>query len=135
MTSFQDNVVEDLTVEQLECVAQDEKITRLATILQSKRQRTNQDVLAQENGAGQSQPGTVPIATAFKGQATDMQDESPKLPQYVRENEFQGLFTPSYLPLLDSPSSNERRSRPIEDERDTGLLLDGECSKPTGNLF
>ncbi|PMD28548.1 hypothetical protein NA56DRAFT_17137 [Hyaloscypha hepaticicola] len=78
------------------------EITRLATILKSKQHWTNQHELAQDNGDGQSQPGTVSIATAFKGQATDMLDESPKLPQ----------------------------SRPIEDERDTGLLLDDEPLPP-----
>jgi hypothetical protein len=36
-------------------------------------------------------------------------DESPRSP-HEREKEFQGLFTPSYLPLLDSTNRNERRS-------------------------
>ncbi|TAQ86700.1 hypothetical protein B7494_g4975 [Chlorociboria aeruginascens] len=35
-------------------------------------------------------------------------DRSPKL--HEREKELQGLFTPSYLPLLDSTTRNERRS-------------------------
>ncbi|KAH7348592.1 hypothetical protein BKA65DRAFT_398580 [Rhexocercosporidium sp. MPI-PUGE-AT-0058] len=34
---------------------------------------------------------------------------SPRSP-HEREKEFQGVFTPSYLPLLDSTSRNERRS-------------------------
>lgn len=64
------------------------------------------------NGAGQSQPGTAPIATAFQRRPTSRIDDSPKSPQHEREKEFQGLFTPSYLPLLDSTSRNERRSSP-----------------------
>jgi hypothetical protein len=64
------------------------------------------------NGAGQAQPGTAPIVTAFQRQATDKTDDSPKFPYHEREKEFQGLFTPSYLPLLDSTSRNERRSSP-----------------------
>jgi hypothetical protein len=109
-----------------------EKITRRVTILESKRHQTNQHELTEANGAGQSQPDTMQVATAFQGQTTEMLDDSSKLPQYVRENEFQGLFTPSYLPILHSSSRNERRSTPIEDERETTLLLDGECSKTTG---
>jgi hypothetical protein len=64
------------------------------------------------NGAGRSQSGTAPIAAASQRRATDMADESPKSPQHEREKEFQGLFTPSYLPLLDSTTRNERRSSP-----------------------
>jgi hypothetical protein len=64
------------------------------------------------NGAGQSRQGIAPIAAAFQRRATDKIDESPKSPQHEREKEFQGLFTPSYLPLLDSTSRNERRSSP-----------------------
>jgi hypothetical protein len=37
------------------------------------------------------------------------EEEGPRSP-HEREKEFQGLFTPSYLPLLDSTSRNERRS-------------------------
>jgi hypothetical protein len=95
----------------------------------------NQHELSQANGAGQSQTDTVPTSKAIQGQATDMLDDSLNPPQYVRENEFHDLFTWMYPPPLDSLSRNERRSSPTEDERETGLLLDGECSKPTGNLF
>jgi hypothetical protein len=107
----------------------------MAKILESKRHRTNQHEIAHENGAGQSEPGTVPIATASQGQAADMLDDGPKLSQYVRENDFQDLFTPSYLTFLDRPSHNERRSSTTEDERETGLFIDGECSEPAGDLF
>lgn len=44
----------------------------------------------------------------------------------------QCLIMPSYPPLLDSPSSKERRSSPIEDEKDSGFLSVSECSKSTG---
>jgi hypothetical protein len=64
------------------------------------------------NGAGQSQPGIAPIVTAFQRHTIDKTDDSPKFPYHEREQEFQGLFTPSYLPLLDSTSRNERRSSP-----------------------
>jgi hypothetical protein len=42
-----------------------------------------------------------------KQEATE--EEGPRSP-HEREKEFQGLFTPSYLPLLDSTNRNERRS-------------------------
>jgi hypothetical protein len=37
------------------------------------------------------------------------EEEGPRSP-HEREKEFQGLFTPSYLPLLDSTNRNDRRS-------------------------
>lgn len=40
---------------------------------------------------------------------SDAEMDSPRSP-HERELEFQGVFTPSYLPLLDSTSRNERRS-------------------------
>lgn len=46
-------------------------------------------------------------------------DQGPESPlegppnAHEREQEFQGLFTPSYLPLLDSTDRNERRSSSI----------------------
>ncbi len=64
------------------------------------------------NGAGQSQPDTAPIVTALQRQASDRTGDNPKFPYHEREKEFQGLFTPSYLPLLDSTNRNERRSSP-----------------------
>ncbi|PMD55040.1 uncharacterized protein K444DRAFT_666948 [Hyaloscypha bicolor E] len=65
------------------------------------------------NGAGQSQQaGTAPIPAAFQRRSTDATDDSPKSPQHEREKEFHGLFTPSYLPLLDSTSRNDRRLSP-----------------------
>lgn len=66
----------------------------------------------QANGAGQSQPSIMPLAAPFQRRDTDEIDEPPRSPQHEREKEFQGLFTPSYLPLLDSSSRNERRSSP-----------------------
>jgi hypothetical protein len=64
-------------------------------------------------GAGNSQqPGTTPILAASQRRSTDTAGDSPKSPQHEREKEFQGLFTPSYLPLLDSSSRNDRRSSP-----------------------
>ncbi len=66
----------------------------------------------QANGAGQSQPSILPIKAASQRRDKDEADESPQSPQHEREKEFQGLFTPSYLPLLDSTSRNERRSSP-----------------------
>ena len=47
--------------------------------------------------------------TTIPYQGGDQEVESPRSP-HEREKEFQGLFTPSYLPLLDSTSRNERRS-------------------------
>jgi len=65
------------------------------------------------NGAGRSQqPGSAPIAAAFQRRASETIDDSPKSPLHEREQEFQGLFTPSYLPLLDSTTRNERRPSP-----------------------
>ena len=67
--------------------------------------------------------------------ATNKIGDRSKLAQYIRENDFQGLFAPSYLPLLERPSRNERRSSTTEDERETGHLFDGKFSEPAGNLF
>ena len=36
--------------------------------------------------------------------------QNPLRPKHEREQEFQGLFTPSYLPLLDSTATADRRS-------------------------
>jgi hypothetical protein len=51
---------------------------------------------------------TNPTAT-ITYQRRNQEVESPRSP-HEREKEFTGLFTPSYLPLLDSTSRNERRS-------------------------
>jgi hypothetical protein len=67
--------------------------------------------------------------------ATNKIGDRSKLAQYIRENDFQGLFMPSYLPLLERPSRNERRSSTTEDESETGHLFDGKFSEPAGNLF
>ncbi|KAN0095597.1 hypothetical protein V8E51_016308 [Hyaloscypha variabilis] len=64
------------------------------------------------NGAGQSQSGTVPFTATFRRPSIETKDESPRSPHHEREKEFQGLFTPHYLPLLDSTDRNERRSSP-----------------------
>lgn len=48
---------------------------------------------------------TVPVSSVAPGTHA----ERPRSP-HEREIEFQGLFTPSYLPLLDSSNQNERRS-------------------------
>ncbi|KAH9219819.1 hypothetical protein DL95DRAFT_384021 [Leptodontidium sp. 2 PMI_412] len=64
-----------------------------------------------ENGVGGgafSQTQTLPIPTPLRRPEEDMEG-SPRSP-HEREKEFQGVFTPSYLPLLDSTSRNERRS-------------------------
>ncbi|KAG4431564.1 hypothetical protein IFR05_012958 [Cadophora sp. M221] len=66
-----------------------------------------------ENGVGGgpfSQTQTLPIPTLLplRRPEEDMEG-SPRSP-HEREKEFQGVFTPSYLPLLDSTSRNERRS-------------------------
>ena len=47
--------------------------------------------------------------TTVTYQREESQADSPRGP-HEREKEFQGLFTPSYLPLLDSTTENERRS-------------------------
>ncbi|KAH6664960.1 hypothetical protein B0J14DRAFT_607062 [Halenospora varia] len=51
-------------------------------------------------------PVSIPIAQR-RGQ--EEAEGSPRSP-HEREKEFQGLFTPSYLPLLDSTDRNERRA-------------------------
>jgi hypothetical protein len=75
-----------------------------------------------------SKPGTVPIVMSFEGQAAEMLDEYPKLPEHVRENQYPSFLTRSYLPVLDSPNGNEHTSTRAGDERETGLIIDGECS-------
>lgn len=59
-------------------------------------------------GGAFSQTQTLPIPTPPRRPQEDMEG-SPRSP-HEREKEFQGVFTPSYLPLLDSTSRNERRS-------------------------
>lgn len=55
-------------------------------------------------------PGVSPIPTPLRKIAEDMLGGSPQRSPHEREKEFTGLFTPSYLPLLDSTNRNERRS-------------------------
>ncbi len=64
-----------------------------------------------ENGLDSGTPSqhhVSPMPTPARKLEEDM-DGSPRSP-HERENEFRGLFTPSYLPLLDSTSRHERRS-------------------------
>jgi hypothetical protein len=51
---------------------------------------------------------TNPTRT-MAAQSHDQEVDRPRSP-HEREKEFQGVFTPSYLPLLDSTTRNERRS-------------------------
>jgi hypothetical protein len=53
-------------------------------------------------------PSVLPIPTPFRRPEED-KEPAPRSP-HEREKEFQGLFTPRYLPLLDDPSRSERRS-------------------------
>ncbi|KAK0121908.1 hypothetical protein ONS95_010184 [Cadophora gregata] len=55
-----------------------------------------------------SQTQNLPIPTPLRRPLEDMEG-SPRSP-HEREKEFQGVFTPSYLPLLDSTSRSGRRS-------------------------
>jgi hypothetical protein len=62
-----------------------------------------------ENGAEReraSQPTKPSLSIPYRPREEEV-DESPRSP-HDREKEFQGLFTPSYLPLLDSTNRNER---------------------------
>jgi hypothetical protein len=59
-----------------------------------------------ENGASSYFANST---TTILYQREDQEVESPRS-SHEREKEFQGLFTPSYLPLLDSTTRNERRS-------------------------
>lgn len=65
------------------------------------------------NGAGSedaARPHVVAIPNPLLApEQEDRMVERPRSP-HEREKEFQGVFTPSYLPLLDSNSRNERRS-------------------------
>ncbi|KAH8653187.1 hypothetical protein BGZ60DRAFT_436101 [Tricladium varicosporioides] len=54
----------------------------------------------------QGAPASIPIAQRRGKEETEGSPRSP----HEREKEFQGLFTPSYLPLLDSTDRNERRA-------------------------
>lgn len=51
---------------------------------------------------------TLPISAPFR-RPEEEEEGLPRSP-HEREKEFQGLFTPRYLPLLDDPSRTERRS-------------------------
>jgi len=59
-------------------------------------------------GGAISQTQTLAIPASPRRSQEDMEG-SPRSP-HEREKEFRGVFTPSYLPLLDSTSRNERRS-------------------------
>lgn len=52
-------------------------------------------------------------------------EEVPRSP-HEREKEFRGVFTPSYLPLLDSTSRNERRSSADEPSPSLGIVKERE---------
>jgi hypothetical protein len=54
--------------------------------------------------------------------------DSPRSP-HEREVEFQGVFTPSYLPLLDSSHRNERSSTPERTERTSPAFNKGKESE------
>jgi hypothetical protein len=60
-------------------------------------------------------------------QRDDQEVESPRSP-HEREKEFQGLFTPSYLPLLDSTTRNERRSS-YEPQSSPSMDTDYKCKE------
>lgn len=87
-------------------------------------QNTNQ---ANENPKDQqSRDEQLPI-TSTTSNANVTQDEPPRSP-HEREREFTGLFTPSYLPLLDSTDRHERRSS--EDMSKTQPLKAGKTHHP-----
>lgn len=73
---------------------------------------------------------TRPISTPFR-RPEEEEEGLPRSP-HEREKEFQGLFTPRYLPLLDDPSRTERRSSktyekpffPIVDTKDKQKEVD-----------
>ncbi|KAL3425031.1 hypothetical protein PVAG01_04312 [Phlyctema vagabunda] len=67
------------------------------------------------NGTQKSTPLNLQTSTVVKAAAARREDkndndesEVPRSP-HEREKEFRGLFTPSYLPLLESTNRNERR--------------------------
>ncbi|RDL34372.1 uncharacterized protein BP5553_07500 [Venustampulla echinocandica] len=79
-----------------------------------------------QNGhAAQRSPATPnsPFQIGFARQDPEMESADP----HAREKEFQGLFTPSYLPLLDSTDRNERRS-----SGDTVVVLEGDHGQRNG---
>lgn len=60
------------------------------------------------NSAGRLQT-TWPVPGQRKDRGEEETEEIPRSP-HEREIEFQGVFTPAYLPLLDSSDRNERRA-------------------------
>ncbi|ESZ92638.1 hypothetical protein SBOR_6972 [Sclerotinia borealis F-4128] len=71
---------------------------------------TNANVIT--NGvpkAMESQLGTGTSAPAIPNHTREEENDRPRSP-HAREKEFTGVFTPSYLPLLDSNSRYERKS-------------------------
>jgi hypothetical protein len=61
---------------------------------------------------GSNKPSAAPTGLALPSMPPldlEASMDSPRSP-HEREKEFQGLFTPSYLPLLDSTDRNERRA-------------------------
>jgi hypothetical protein len=95
-------------------------------LYKNKRYRANQHELEPRKGAGESQPGTVPIVTPFQGLEADILDEYMKLPKHVRENQNQSFLKErlrTYLPVLDSLSGNERTSTAPKMRGRLGFLL------------
>ena len=70
-----------------------------------------------ENGASSFFTNSTPT-TPYETETQDV--ERPRSP-HAREKEFQGVFTPSFLPLFDSSTRNERR---FSSEPQSSLLLD-----------
>ncbi|EPE28691.1 hypothetical protein GLAREA_09812 [Glarea lozoyensis ATCC 20868] len=67
------------------------------------------DATGCSNSGGVDSPNGDLIVTEHVERAQEDEEDPPRSP-HEREKEFQGLFTPFYLPLLDSNDRNERRS-------------------------
>ena len=67
------------------------------------------DATGSSSRGGAGSPNVEPIITESVNRPEESDEETPRSP-HEREKEFQGLFTPFYLPLLDSNDRNERRT-------------------------
>lgn len=101
------NVGEDVSEKVSKSIAEslkDYKLLGLDVIGSTTTESGNSSGNGEANSAGRLQT-TWPAP----GQREEETEEIPRSP-HEREIEFQGVFTPAYLPLLDSTDRNERRA-------------------------
>lgn len=118
------NVGEDVSEKVSKSIAEslkDYKLLGLDAIGSTTVESGNSSGNGGANSAGRLQTKwPVPGQRQDRGDEEEETEEIPRSP-HEREIEFQGLFTPAYLPLLDSSDRNERRANDTQ----SPILLEG----------